>query len=262
MSRSLGIDLSTDPKSTFLCSVSWPPEKSRVISLEQPSSREAQIEEMVEEIAAHDYVGIDAPFGWPRDFVGTVAMWEERARWSSGGDRRNLRLRATDRLVADRLLINPLSPSTDRIGSTAMHCAHLLDAVRLHRRKRRVDKTGDTSGVYEVYPAASLRASACSEDEWKKWKGYKTGKSQVKVRRRIVDKIAVELPELEIPRELGDIMIKVDHALDAFICALTARAAYLRLTVPPSGREERELARLEGWIHLPEDKATISRLVG
>lgn len=44
--------------------------------------------------------------------------------------------------------------------------------------------------------------------------------------------------------------VESHDALDAVLCALIARAAALGLTEEPSA-EDRELARAEGWIHLP-----------
>ena len=49
-----------------------------------------------------------------------------------------------------------------------------------------------------------------------------------------------------------------DDDLDAFICALVARAARLGATDPPA-ESQLELARREGWIHLPN--ATLAALV-
>jgi hypothetical protein len=42
-----------------------------------------------------------------------------------------------------------------------------------------------------------------------------------------------------------------DHLLDALICALLAQASALR-RVEPIPLKLRELARAEGWIHLPQ----------
>jgi hypothetical protein len=45
--------------------------------------------------------------------------------------------------------------------------------------------------------------------------------------------------------------IESDDRLDAVVCALVARAAERGKTVPPTDEQSR-LARIEGWIHLPE----------
>jgi len=45
-----------------------------------------------------------------------------------------------------------------------------------------------------------------------------------------------------------------DHALDAFLSALAARAAGQRRTTVPQP-DQRELARTEGWIHVPRPES-------
>lgn len=42
-----------------------------------------------------------------------------------------------------------------------------------------------------------------------------------------------------------------DHDLDAFLCAVVARAARLGLTSAPDNDADVAVARREGWIHLP-----------
>jgi hypothetical protein len=65
--------------------------------------------------------------------------------------------------------------------------------------------------------------------------------------------------------ELADLLLEVapvseatrsarkgsDDALDAVVASLTARAAALGLAHPPETDEQREVAPVEGWIHLP-----------
>ncbi len=55
--------------------------------------------------------------------------------------------------------------------------------------------------------------------------------------------------------------IESDDALDALLAALIARAAALGLTVPP-GADDLELARREGWIHLPQKDSLAALLAG
>jgi hypothetical protein len=52
---------------------------------------------------------------------------------------------------------------------------------------------------------------------------------------------------------LGDyesVCRRSDHALDAVIAGLTARASFLGLATQPS-KEQAEVAAIEGWIALP-----------
>jgi hypothetical protein len=52
-----------------------------------------------------------------------------------------------------------------------------------------------------------------------------------------------------------------DHAFDAVVAALTARAAMLPGGVDPVPAEFADLARVEGWIALPAP-GSLSRLTG
>ena len=61
------------------------------------------------------------------------------------------------------------------------------------------------------------------------------------------------LARVDAPRER---LIDCDDCLDALVCALVARAAQLGRTIGP---QDERLARLEGWIHLPEPDS-LSRL--
>jgi hypothetical protein len=45
--------------------------------------------------------------------------------------------------------------------------------------------------------------------------------------------------------------IKNNHAFDALLCALTARAVAMSRTMLPETDEEISPAGIEGWIHVP-----------
>ena len=68
-----------------------------------------------------------------------------------------------------------------------------------------------------------------------------------------------EAPWLEWAPGAWEACVASDDALDAVLCALIARAAALGLTAPPPA-EELELARAEGWIHLPR-KGSLGELL-
>lgn len=105
----LGIDLSSMPEGTAACRIRWM--KNRALA--EPSVPGCDDKELDRLINTADAVGIDAPFGWPEEFVQAVARWK-RTVWSKD-DRRRLQFRATDLYVQDQLKIWPLSVSTDRI---------------------------------------------------------------------------------------------------------------------------------------------------
>jgi hypothetical protein len=55
---------------------------------------------------------------------------------------------------------------------------------------------------------------------------------------------------LRFPGGAGEAVRASDHAFDALVASLVARAASLgRTTVPPPG--DVALAQMEGWIHVP-----------
>ena len=98
-------------------------------------------------------VGIDAPFGWPLEFVEALGIYSEKGEWPAT-EARLLTLRATDRWVRELTGRDPLSVSTDKISFTAMRCARLL--TEYGQRWEPVDRSG-AGRIVEVYPAAALR---------------------------------------------------------------------------------------------------------
>jgi predicted nuclease with RNAse H fold len=101
------------------------------------------------ELCKHaQWVGIDAPFGWPDAAVEATATWASGGRWPEVS-KNDLRYRLTDQCVRETTGLPPLSVSSDRIAVTAWRCARLLDALRTNGRP--VDRTG-TDDIFEVYP--------------------------------------------------------------------------------------------------------------
>lgn len=102
-----------------------------------------------------DWTGIDAPFGWPAEFLEAITQWATQGAWAKR-DRDRLRFRETDRFV-QRTARLPLSVSSDRIAVPAMRCASLLTALGERRAGAggSIDRSGDDR-VVEVYPGAAL----------------------------------------------------------------------------------------------------------
>jgi predicted nuclease with RNAse H fold len=240
--RTLGIDLAAQPANTSACAVDWGPSRPVVSELGSGLDDDA----LLDAISGADKVGIDAPFGWPDEFVDAVAAHRDRAGWPGSGEdqdiyRFHLSFRATDRRLIEQGSRRPLSVSTDLIGVVAMRCAYLLDC--LAARGEPVDRAG-SGKVIEAYPAPALTGWGLSAV------GYK---SRVGVAR---------LPELlsTLEEGLGGIEMtsqqresaEADHnCFDALVASLIARAAALGLTQGPESDEERDRAVREGWIHVP-----------
>lgn len=249
--RTLGIDLAAQPVNTSTCLIDWSPEIPAVSDLRSGLTDE----ELLDAIVFADKVAIDAPFGWPDEFVDAVTAHRNRAGWPGSGEdqdlyRFHLSFRATDRRLIEGGARRPLSVSTDLIGVVAMRCAYLLD--RLAAGGEPVDRAG-SGKVIEAYPAPALTA----------WGPSATGyKSRVG---------AARLPELlaRLEEGLGGIEMSSEHreaagsdhnCFDALVCSLVARAAALGLTQRPAPGEEADRATREGWIHIPTNP--LAHLVG
>lgn len=128
--------------------------------------------------------------------------------------------------------------SSNLLGVTAMRSARLLNA--LEELGTPVDRSGGGT-VCEVYPAASRLAWALSP------------------KLRDLDELLAQLP-LEVRSE-DHVQLKNEHVFDALIAALTARAVALGSTDGPPASAA-ELAREEGWIHLPTDGHRLAALAG
>jgi Protein of unknown function (DUF429) len=250
----LGVDLSADAKKTASCLIEWTRQRAVVRRPETGLGDEALLDRMTgtDEHPAPEWIGIDAPFGWPVPFVAAVRAWENGGAWPArdGVARKPLRYRATD-LHCEEVARRGLSVSTDLIGVTAMRCAALLTALATRRGLGRLlDRTG-ADQVVEVYPGAALPLwSGDTQDARLDPRGYKGGTDHAK-RRALVAGLLRAAPWLDLDHETRSLCESNDDALDSLLAALVTRAAALGRTLPPTTREQREAARVEGWLHLP-----------
>jgi predicted nuclease with RNAse H fold len=252
----VGIDLSSDPARTAACAVAWRDGHATVDALEMGLDDGALHERIRRVDAAGGVTGIDAPFAWPVPFREAIDAHARDGSFPADYRDPRLQFRATDLFVAGPPIgRRPLSVSTNLIGVTAMRCARLLHEVGL-RRGAPVDPAG-ADGIAEVYPAAALVAwggRAAGLDP----QGYKTGPAAAAARGRLVAALA-GWPWLALPAAAAEACARSDHALDAVLAALAARAAQRGLTHAPQSDEQRALAAVEGWIHVPRP-GTLDRL--
>lgn len=250
----LGVDLSADARKTAACLIAWQAGEARV---QRPvlGLKDGALLDLMAGGNGHpapDWVGIDAPFGWPAPFVAAIRAWQEGGPWAApdAAARVSLRYRATD-LHCEGVSRRALSVSTDRIGVTAMRCATLLTALA---QRRGLDRPLDRAGadrVVEVYPGAAL--PLWSDEEQGALldpQGYK-GDDDTK-RQALLQALLETAPWLVLDADTRALCERNDDALDAVLASLITRAAALGRTIPPQTPEHREAARQEGWLHLPE----------
>lgn len=223
-----GIDLAAQPERTGAVVVDWSTAPPTVTDAFRKVT-DKQILALYSDVAAVDgRLGIDCPFGWPRDFVDHVSAHAANTLPASmESDTQSLRLRATDIAVHHRLGRNPLSVSTSMLGVTALRFARLSAALR--DRGEPVDRTG-RAVICEVYPAASCAVWGLPAKE------------------RDLDVLLTQLP-LDVAPDLRG-QLSNEHIFDALIAALTARAVDLEAT-DGFGDDQEALAQVEGWIHVP-----------
>lgn len=263
----VGVDLAKDRATTAVCTIRWEFGGATVgvpvVGADNDAVLAATTAPGVVAVA------LDAPFGWPTAMVAAVSSWRPGGRWAAPADAA-FRLRRTDMVtaarakavVAERRDVGevglqpavPLSVAADKIAMAAWRCCALLDALAQRDAALVTDALGvafppdGRRRVVEAYPAAALAMWGIPRG------GYKdTTAAAVTVRGTIVARIERAGTEgwLRWTPGARERCMATDHALDAFACALVARAAMLGL-VEPAPRADASVARAEGWIALPE----------
>lgn len=251
----VGIDLSTSKASTGVCRLSWG------AGMELASETGLSLGEVLD--SPFTAAAVDVPFGWPVDFVLAVTEWSKRhdheetassqlmtSGYGSAGER--LRFRTTDRFVRQAAKHLPgapqegwpqgLSVTKDMITGTALHGMHVLGSR--YPSLLVGHKFSDTpGGIVEAYPAAALTA----------WNivhaGYK-GKAGGPAREWILEKVETQVPSLSdaIDEENRGRLLSSDDLLDAFVCALVARAWHMDHTwLPDDPKVRSAMCALEEW---------------
>jgi predicted nuclease with RNAse H fold len=215
----------------------WYADRAEITQIEADVSDERALELISS--AGAERIGLDVPLGWPNAFVEQLARHHRGEPWrelEDSSEQKSLTHRATDHWIHAQLGLWPLSVSTDRIAYPAMRMARVLGRIG------QLDRSGGAQ-VVEVYPAAALKRWGFDAHGYKRVDGRS-------VLARLVEKLRMEVPWLMADEAAWDCIRQDDNQFDALICALIARAVARDLCeeIPP---EHREIARIEGWIHLP-----------
>lgn len=269
MQTTLGIDLASQPRNTAMCVVGWSEGSAEVLALAKSSWAGTPLHDKLLSTSARGLwgfdagwgeggrpvkVGIDAPFGWPEPFVKALQAHDALEPWPEILDNPRARFerRETDRYVHQRTGKLPLSVSTDRIAFPAMRCAVLLGDLSQHLDASELARDG-SGCVAEVYPDAALRAWLPNEWSARGRDTYKGSSETAHQRReRLIDALLAELGSaLKLAPADREACLASDDCLDAFVCALVARAVDRGLTELPEAGQQSHLANAEGWIHLP-----------
>jgi hypothetical protein len=262
----LGIDLAAQEKKTASCAIEWVSGQALV---ELPVVG-APSGELIAAMQTVQWIGIDAPFGWPDAMVEAIHRYAHEGTWPAAVVSERLRYRATDSFVheviaAERnLSVWPLSVSSDRIAVCAWRCAGLLREFgeQTGWQLDRISVPGADGppaessapvaerGVVEVYPAGALALWGFPFKGYKRTAGTPAVVAQEK---RVAILAALEETAgswLILSDDVRSACIQDDDAFDAFISSLIACAAATGRTLQPS-QEQRAAAAREGWIHLP-----------
>jgi predicted nuclease with RNAse H fold len=242
-----GVDLATQPAKTAVARVLWSHRKAELVELDTYGTDAA----IIAVCQAVDFVGIDAPFGWPDTFTAFVDRHQRNTQTVEDGrtddSRRSMAFRLTDHIVAKEFGRWPLSVSTDRIGLTAMRASSLL--AQLRDLGESVDRAGG-GRFAEVYPAVALKVWGLRASSYK-------GANSTHLP-GLVDTLLELAPWLSLgPYE--SVCRQNDDAFDAIIAALISRAHALGRWRTPSEDQAVTAAR-EGWIVVPT--AGLSELIG
>ena len=235
--RTLGVDLAAEPAGTATAAIDWSGSRAEVVAV-----RIGQTDGQVAELAATaERMGLDSPLGWPEAFVEFVVGHRD-GRTPPATDlagRRLLAYRETDRAITGLTGLRPLSVAADRIGHAAMRAAGLMARLGADGHDLRRDGRGF---VVESYPSGALKQWGLPHRSYK-------GSGGAAARAALIDSVSAAFPALEWG-SAEETCRESDHAFDAVICALIARAAALGAVNQPDEGQAR-LAATEGWIVVP-----------
>jgi predicted nuclease with RNAse H fold len=256
--RTVGVDLSATKARTACATIEWQRREALVAEPQRGVGRA----ELLRQLAEGDWIGIDAPFGWPQPMIEAIRAYASEGAWPEP-EKQSFRYRRTDRYVHEALLAEtgethwPMSVASDRLAMTAVRSAELREEG-FEGSGRRFDRAGDDR-VLEVHPPAALLLWGIEAS------GYKTSRDpgrrgpEGETRSALLAALDAKAPWLHWAEKAREACVRSDDALDAVLAALVARAGALGLTKAPPA-EDLQRARLEGWTHLPHKDSLASLL--
>jgi hypothetical protein len=181
-------------------------------------------------------VALSAPLGWPLPLG--QALIGHRAGDGLEATPDQLFRRDTDRFMHSELGKLPGDVGADRIARTARAALDLLQRIRAAAGDPLPLgwQPGESSGVIEVHPAATLLSRGISAS------GYKVETAAGRKARSAI--LARLMPELHTAIR-SELLTEDDDLLDALLCAVAAADFARGDALPPSDRLR---AEREGWI--------------
>lgn len=242
--RTIGVDVSSQPRGTVSCEIDWGGASARIDSVERALD-DARLETILS--AGVDKIGVDVPLGWPESFVDAVVRHRDGKEFGEAPIAKLAR-RATDLWVWENTGQLPLSVSTDRISYPAMRIARMLGRLP----SLGCDRSG-AGKLVEVYPAAALRVWGLQHERYKRDKGREALAA-------ILQELRARCPWLSAHRDVWVQLESDDHCFDSLISSLVARAHALA-RCQPIPQQFVCAAEHEGWIAVPK-QGTLETLIG
>jgi Protein of unknown function (DUF429) len=189
-------------------------------------------------------LALDAPLGWPVALANALHTHVAGARLGNAIAHDSFFRRTTDLRVREHVGRLPLEVGANLIARTAfaaLELLHALNQLGVTTDLLWIPQAGrPTSGVIEVYPAATFRAHGAAHEVYKAARPGNWDRARsalVTLLGAAVDGVA----------EHADVMKDSDHVLDAVACVAAARD-FLRGDVLRPSSDEMVTAKREGWI--------------
>lgn len=257
--RTMGLDISSAKARTAWAAIDWGIDRALVAEpvcgLDDPR--------LIKRLASADWVGIDGPLAWPRPMVEALHSYVVTGEWPATS-KEEFRYRRTDLFVHETVLeetgkkLWPMSVSADRSALTAWRIAGLREHAH-EQSGVRFDRSG-ADQIVEVHPPAALLLWGLGASGYKKSGDAGRRAEEGEARKGLITAMEEKAPWLQWAPGAREACEDSADAMDAVLSAIVARAAACGLTYGPPD-EDAELARAEGWVHVPA-KDSLGALIG